>query len=118
MKKRITQQHIDNGRKGYTRGCAIALALKQEFVFASVSGWIHVDGKYYLAQDEVRDWIRNFDRGKPVKPITIELIETHFLDKFKPQFVVRTSHRLDMYKARRTPTPPDLQVSGIARIAD
>ena len=118
MKIRITQQDIDNGRKGYTRGCAIALALKEEFVFASVSGWVHVDGKYYLAQDEVRDWISDFDRGKPVKPITIELIETHVLDKFKPQFVVHTSDRLGFHKAQKTPASPDLQVSGIARIAD
>ena len=118
MKIRITQQDIDNGRKGYTHGCAIALALKQESVFASVSGWIHVDGKYYQAQDDVLDWIRDFDSKKPVKPFTIELIETHVLDKFKPQFVVHTSDRLGFHKARRTPASPDLRVCGIARIAD
>ena len=118
MKIRVTQQHIDNGIKGYTPGCAIALALKREFVTASVSGWIHVDGKYYQAQDEVLDWIANFDRKKTVKPITIELIETHVLDKFKPQFVVHTSHRLDFHKAQKTPTPPDIKMCGIARIAD
>ena len=117
-KIRITQQHIDSGRKGYTRGCAIALALKQESVFASVSGWIYVDGKYYQAQDEVRDWIANFDRNKPVKPITIELVDTYVLEKFRPKFFVHTPHRIDTRKARRTPAPPDLQVSGIARIAD
>ena len=115
---RITQQHVDNGRKGYTRGCAIALALKQESIFASVSGWIHVDGKYYQAQDEVLDWIRNFDSKKPVKPFTIELIETHVLDKFRPQFVVHTSDRLGFHKAQKMPTPPEIKMCGIARIAD
>ena len=118
MIKRITQQHIDNGRKGYTRGCAIALALKGEFITASVSGWVNVDGKYYLPQDEVLDWIRDFDSEKPVKPFTLELIETHVLDKFKPKFVVHTSDRLGFHKAQKTPTPPDIKMCGIARIAD
>ena len=118
MKKRITQQHIDNGRKGYTRGCAIALALKGDFITASVSGWVYVDGKYYLPQDEVLDWIRDFDSEKPVKPFTLELIETHVLDKFKPQFVVHTSDRLGFHKAQKTPTPPEKKMCGIARMAD
>ena len=118
QKIRITQQDIDNGRKDYAPGCAIAVALKRQFVYVSVSGWICVEGKYYQAQDEVRDWIANFDRAKPVKPITIELVDTYVLEKFRPKVFVHTPHRVDTRKARRTPTPPDLQVSGIARIAD
>ena len=119
MKIRITQQDIDNGRKGYVPGCAIALALKREFAYKiSVSGWICIGGKYYLGQEGVLDWIADFDRGNPVKPITIELVDTYVMEKYQPKFVVHTLHRLDTRKARRTPAPPDLQVCGIARIAD
>ena len=119
MKIRITQQDIDNGRKDYVPGCAIALALKREFAYKiSVSGWICIGGKYYLGQDEVLHWIADFDRDKPVKPITIELVDTYVLEKDRPKFFVHSLRRRDTRKARRTPAPPDLQVCGIARIAD
>ena len=118
MKIRITQQDIDNGRKDRVDRCAIAVALKREFAYVSVSGWICIGKKYYLGQDEVLDWIADFDRGKPVKPITIELVDTYVLEKYQPKFFVHTLHRRDTRKARRTPAPPDLQVCGIARIAD
>ena len=119
MKIRITQQDIDNGRKGDFVGCAIAVALKREFAYVSVSGWICIGEKYYLGQDEVLDWIADFDnRDKPVKPITIELVQTCVPEKYRPKFFVHTLRRGDTRKARRTPAPPDLQVCGIARIAD
>ena len=118
-KMRITQQDIDTAVKDNAFGCAIAVALNREFDYEiSVSGWIRVGKKYYLGQDEVLDWIADFDRGKPVKPITIELVDTYVLEKYRPKFFVHTPHRIDTRKARRTPTPPDLQVCGIARIAD
>jgi len=118
-KIRITQQDIDTAVRDDAFGCAIAVALNREFDYEiSVSGWIRVGKDYYQAQDEVRDWIANFDRDKPVKPITIELVDTYVLEKYRPKFFVHTPHRVDARKARRTPTPPDLQVSGIARIAD
>ena len=52
-KIQITQQDIDNGRKDYVTGCAIAVALKREFAYVSVSGWICIRRNYYLGQDEV-----------------------------------------------------------------
>ena len=120
MRIEITQQDIDNGRKGYTRGCAIALGLKHDFAYElSVSrGWIWIGKDYYQTTPEVRRWIADFDRGKPVKPITIELFQTYVPEESRPKFFVQTSDRLGFHKARRTPAPPDLQVCGIARIAD
>ena len=86
MKIRITQQDIDNGRKNRVDRCAIAVALKREFAYVSVSGWICIGKKYYLGQDEVLDWIADFDRGKPVKPIMIELVDTYVIEKYRPKF--------------------------------
>ena len=119
MKIQVTQQDIDTAVRDDAFGCAIAVALNREFDYEiSVSGWIRVGKDYYQSQDDVRDWIANFDRKKLVKPITIELIETHVPEKFRPKVMVHTSRRIDTSKARRTPVPPDLQVCGIARIAD
>ena len=120
MKIQITQQAIDNGMRDHAFGCPIALVLQQEFAYEiSVSGeWIWIGKDYYRGTPEVRCWISDFDRGKPVKPITIELVITPVPEKDHPKFFVHTPHRVDTRKARRTPAPPDLQVCGIARIAD
>ena len=120
MKIQITQQDIDNGMKDYVAGCAIALGLKQEFAYEiSVSGWwIWIGKDYYRATPEVRRWISGFDRDKPVKPITIELVQAHIPKEDYPTEIVHTRHRNDIHKAkyRRTRIPPDIQVCGIARI--
>ena len=120
MKIQITQQDIDNAMRDHAFDCAIALGLQQEFAYKiSVSGaWIWIGKDYYRATPEVRSWIADFDRDKPVKPITIELVQAHVPEKYRPKFFVHTPHRLNTRKARRTPAPPDLQVCGIARIAD
>ncbi len=118
-KIQITQQDIDNGRKDHVAGCPIALGLNQEFAYEiSVSGWICIGKDYYQATPELRRWIYDFDRDKPVKPITIELVQALIPKEDYPKFFVHTPHRVDIRKARRTPAPPDLQVCGIARIAD
>ena len=67
MKIQITQQDIDNGMKDHVAGCAIALGLEQEFAYEiGVSGWIRIGKDYYRSTPEVRRWISDFDRGKPV----------------------------------------------------
>ena len=117
----ITQQDIDIGRKDYAPGCAIALGLKHDFAYeiiVSASGWICIGKDYYRGTPEVRRWINDFDRGKPVKPITIELVQEYIPEKYHPNVMIHTSRRIDTSKARRTLAPPDLQVCGIARIAD
>ena len=92
MKIRITQQDIDNGRKDHVAGCAIALGLKHDFAYElSVSrGWIWIGKDYYRTTPEVRRWIADFDRGKPVKPITIELFQTYVPEKYRPKIFSST----------------------------
>ena len=121
MKIQITQQDIDNAMKDHAFGCAIALGLKQEFAYeisVSASGCICIGKDYYLGTPEVRRWISDFDRGKPVKPITIELVMKYIPKKYHPKVMVHTSRRLDTSKAQRTEISQDLPVCGIARIAD
>ena len=125
MEIQITQQDIDNGRRDHVAGCAIALGLKHEFAYEiSVSrGWIWIGKDYYRPTPEVRHWIADFDRGKPVKPITIELVQTDVPEKDQPKFTAYIPHHSrDIRKAQIiTPAPPDRpdrQVCGIARIAD
>ena len=101
MKVPITQQHIDTGRVGDAFNCAIAVGLKQEFAYEiSVTGVIQIGKDDYQATPEVIRWFRNFDRGRPVKPITIELVSYSFGKAYRP-------------KGRKP-----IQVCGIARIAD
>ena len=123
MEIEITQQDIDNGRRNHVAGCAIALGLKHDFAYElSVSlGWIWIGKDYYRTTPEVRRWIADFDRGKPVKPITIEVVQADVPEKDWPKFRVYTGGtRNDIHNARyrRTRVPPDIQVCGIARIAD
>lgn len=78
-KIQITQKHIDTGRMGDAFNCAIAVGLKQEFAYEiSVTSMIVIGKNCFQAEPEVVRWFANFDRGRPVKPITIELVSSHF----------------------------------------
>ena len=78
-KIQITQEHIDTGRVGDAFNCAIAEGLKQEFAYEiSVTSMIVIGNDAYRATSEVVRWFGNFDRGRPVKPITIELVSEPF----------------------------------------
>ena len=123
MKIEITQQDIDNGMKDRVDGCAIALGLKHEFTYeiSVAPGWIWIGKDWYQATPEVDRWIADFDKGKPVKPITIELVQSPIPKKNYPKNIVYTEGtRNDIHnpKYRRTKVPPGIQVCGIARIAD
>ena len=78
MKVPITQQDINIGKMRNSSNCAIALALKREFaydmnVLGLVGDLIQIGKDGYQAMPEVIRWVANFDRGRPVKPITLEL---------------------------------------------
>ena len=74
-KIQITQEHIDTGRVGDAFNCAIAVGLKQEFAYEiSVTSMIVIGNDAYQATPEVVRWFGDFDMGRPVKPITIELV--------------------------------------------
>ena len=75
----ITQEHIDTGKVGNAFNCAIAVGLKQEFAYEiSATGMIVIGNDAYQARPEVVRWFGDFDRGRPVKPIMIELVSYPF----------------------------------------
>lgn len=75
----ITQEHIDTGRVGDAFNCAIAVGLKGEFAYEiSVTSMIVIGNDAYRATPEVVRWFGDFDMGRPVKPITIELVSEPF----------------------------------------
>ena len=78
MKIQVTQQDINIGKMRNSSNCAIALALKREFaydmnVLGLVGDLIQIGKEGYQAMPEVIRWVADFDRGRPVKPITLEL---------------------------------------------
>ena len=98
----ITQEHIDTGRVGDAFNCAIAVGLKQDFAYEiSVTSMIVIGKDAYRATPEVVRWFGDFDRGRPVKPITIELV----------------SSDCDMGTYRRKGREP-IPICGIAQVAD
>ena len=79
----VTQEDIDRGRIADTRNCAIAVVLKDEEAYEiSVAGYIVIGKDCYKATSEVRRWIAAFDRGKAVKPITIEFVPYKFGENY------------------------------------
>ena len=101
MEIQITQQDIDNGIRRNASKCAIAVGLKGEFAYdISVTDVIRIGNDPYQATPEVVRWFLDFDRGRPVKPITIELVSYPFGQIYRP-------------KGRQP-----IHVCGIARVAD
>ena len=85
-KIQITQQHIDTGRVGDAFNCAIAVGLQQEFAYdISVTDVVRIGNDPYQATPEVVRWFANFDAGRPVKPITIELVSYPFGKTYRPK---------------------------------
>ena len=67
-------------------GCAIAVALKQEFAYEiSVTGVIQIGKDDYQTTPEVVRWFVDFDNGRKVKPITIELVAYPFGRTYRPK---------------------------------
>ncbi len=82
----ITQEDIDKGVQRSASNCAIAVGLKGEFAYdISVTGVIRIGKDNFRAMPEVIRWFGNFDRGRPVKPITIELVAYRFARKYQPK---------------------------------
>lgn len=78
-KIQITQEDIDRGVRRSASNCAIAVGLKEEFAYEiSVTNMIVIGNDAYQAEPEVVRWFANFDMGRPVKPITIELVSEPF----------------------------------------
>ena len=107
MKIPITQQDIDTGAARNSSNCAIALALKREFaydmnVLGLVGSLIRIGKDHYQATPEVVHWIANFDKGRAVKPITLELETISYFES----------------KTYRAKGHPPIPICGEARVAD
>ncbi len=86
MKIQITQQDIDTGKVRDAFGCAIAAALKQEFAYEiSVTNVIQIGKDNFRATPGVVRWFGDFDKGRTVKPITIELVSYPFARTYRPK---------------------------------
>lgn len=80
----VTQEDIDRGRIADPNNCAIAVVLKDEEAYEiSVAGYIVIGKDCYRASPELRRWISAFDKGKAVKPITIEFVPYKFGENYK-----------------------------------
>ena len=109
MEIQITQQDIDNGIRRNASNCAIAVGLKQEFAYdISVTDVIRIGNDPYQATPEVVRWFLDFDRGRPVKPITIELVSYPFGKIYHPKgrrpiHVCGIAHVANSSRIRRNP---------------
>jgi hypothetical protein len=77
---KVTQEHINKGRRRACRQCPVALAIVEQTEFPNP--WVgdtHVDlvtspeSPSYKLPAEVQRFIDNFDNGKPVKPFAFNL---------------------------------------------
>lgn len=85
MKIEITQEDINNGKRGHYDSCPIALAAnRQHKNYKSKVGlnWIKMEGKWFMIfsiakiealPPEARAFIDFFDREIPVQPFTFEI---------------------------------------------
>ncbi len=75
----VTQNDINKGTRMHAGKCAVALTLSRLFdtdnVDVSTSGGIRAAGKSYSTTPELRNFIRAFDAGKPVRPALFEIEE-------------------------------------------
>lgn len=71
----VTEDDIKKGCAGSNCACPIALAAARVFggVVNVANTRIHVDGKIYLLPMEARIFVRGFDTGCVVKPLTFNI---------------------------------------------
>ena len=77
---KVTQNHIDNGKRNSTRDCPVALAMndmgieRKRVLFQCIQ--TEHDGlvdRYYQNLASLSNWIKRFDKNKQVTPIEIIL---------------------------------------------
>jgi len=76
MKIHVTQEDIDNGKRGDAYGCPIALALHRSFKRKWSVGLTcakNTNGKVIEIPRSAQRFIRTFDNRKPAKPFNFIL---------------------------------------------
>jgi hypothetical protein len=76
----VTQDHIDNGKKGTANRCPIALAIKDAFgpavrVYVSITAYQIGPVKDRPLPPEAITFIQKYDRGSTVKPFSFEITD-------------------------------------------
>lgn len=76
---KVTKEDIKQGKPGMPCHCPVARAMNRHvFERVSVTGRMmsrEVRGRlrWLPISDEVKEWIRNYDRGAPVKPFSFHI---------------------------------------------
>ncbi len=73
---KVTQDHIDRGIPIKSKHCPLALAIQEATgqYDVSVGGWtLTLDNTTYYVPNNMRDWVLDFDLGRPVKPRTFNV---------------------------------------------
>ncbi len=76
MKIKVTQEHIERGRPKSDWACPIACALHEQRPTFEVSVGCYktlINKVMYALPAKARDFIDDFDSGKPVTPFEFEL---------------------------------------------
>ena len=75
----VTQHMIDHANRGSGRSCALACGLQAKGYRWAVAGSTHLrlssdaGAENYHYNEKLTQWVRAFDRGRKVKPITVNL---------------------------------------------
>ena len=75
---KVTQEHIRQGERQSATGCPVALAISEQLGLRKVvvHGYHVLLGKFhgnFALPESVTDWIKSFDRGETVGPISFQL---------------------------------------------
>ena len=81
----VNHYHISAGDQGCADNCAIALALKDEYMGVGCEVRLEDDLEIYVGTksltvdpkqfDYVKDWVYDFDCDKDVDPFTLRIVE-------------------------------------------
>lgn len=92
---KLTQRHIDHGKRGDCSYCPIALAIADAVLFSVVGEpfWkqiqvldiseINIKGRRYVTSPEMNKWMTDFDDMKEVKPVEFVLIPHEREDEYE-----------------------------------
>ena len=77
----VTQHMIDHSNRGSCKSCALACGLQAKGYRGAFAGAAylrlssHAGAHNYLYNEKLAQWVRAFDQGRKVKPITVKLNE-------------------------------------------
>jgi hypothetical protein len=73
---KVTEEDIDCGKRHEAHKCPVAVAMKRTFDTSCVGvteSYIRLGSLYYKLPKDVTNFVRDYDRKKPVSPFEFEL---------------------------------------------